>query len=37
MTTNSREEWIYMAKLAEQTKRFEDMSDAMNKVVTLNP
>jgi 14-3-3 protein epsilon len=29
----SREEYIYMAKIAEQTERFEDMLDYMKKVV----
>jgi hypothetical protein len=29
----SREELIYMAKIAEQTERFEDMLDYMKKVV----
>ncbi len=36
MTANSREEHLYMAKITEQTERFEDMLDAMNKVVALN-
>jgi 14-3-3 protein epsilon len=31
MTT--REELLYMAKITEQTERFEDMLDAMKKVV----
>jgi len=34
MTTNTREELIYMAKVCEQTERFEDMLDYMKKVVT---
>ena len=33
MTANTRDEFIYMAKLAEQTERFEDMIEAMNKVI----
>jgi len=32
----AREEFLYMAKIAEQTERFEDMVDAMNKVVAAN-
>ena len=36
MTANTREEFIYMAKITEQTERFEDMLDAMNKVVQAN-
>jgi len=34
MATLSREELIYMAKVCEQTERFEDMLDFMKKVVT---
>ena len=34
MTT--REELIYMAKIQEQTERFEDMLDSMKKVVQMN-
>jgi 14-3-3 protein epsilon len=30
---SNREEWLYMAKITEQTERFEDMLDAMKKVV----
>ena len=37
MTANTREEHLYMAKITEQTERFEDMLDAMNKVVHANP
>ena len=37
MTANTREEHLYMAKITEQTERFEDMLDAMNKVVQANP
>ena len=37
MTANTREEQLYMAKITEQTERFEDMLDAMNKVVAANP
>ena len=33
MTASTRDEFIYMAKLAEQTERFEDMIEAMNKVI----
>lgn len=36
MTANTREEQLYMAKITEQTERFEDMLDAMNKVVNAN-
>ena len=36
MTANTREEHLYMAKITEQTERFEDMLDAMNKVVSAN-
>ena len=32
----TREELIYMAKITEQTERFEDMLDHMKKVVLLN-
>ena len=35
-TANTREEHLYMAKITEQTERFEDMLDAMNKVVQAN-
>jgi len=31
----SREELLYMAKVAEQTERFEDMLDYVKKVVNL--
>lgn len=37
MTANTREEHLYMAKITEQTERFEDMLEAMNKVVLANP
>ena len=37
MTASTREEHLYMAKITEQTERFEDMLDAMNKVVHANP
>lgn len=37
MTASTRDEFIYMAKITEQTERFEDMLDAMNKVVAANP
>ena len=36
MTANSREEHLYMAKITEQTERFEDMLESMNAVVTAN-
>ena len=36
MTANTREEHLYMAKITEQTERFEDMLEAMNKVVQAN-
>ena len=32
----SREELIYMSRIAEQTERFEDMLEYMKKVVTLS-
>ena len=35
MTSLSREELIYMSRIAEQTERFEDMVEYMKKVVTL--
>jgi len=31
----SREELLYMAKVSEQTERFEDMLDYVKKVVNL--
>jgi len=31
----SREELIYMSRIAEQTERFEDMLDYMKKIVDL--
>ena len=31
----SREELVYMSRIAEQTERFEDMLDYMKKVVQL--
>eukprot|EP00178_Gracilaria_changii_P007548 TRINITY_DN2382_c0_g1_i1.p2 TRINITY_DN2382_c0_g1~~TRINITY_DN2382_c0_g1_i1.p2 ORF type:complete len:100 (-),score=26.80 TRINITY_DN2382_c0_g1_i1:442-741(-) len=37
MTASTRDEFIYMAKITEQTERFEDMIDAMKKVVEHNP
>ena len=36
MTASTRDEHLYMAKITEQTERFEDMLDAMNKVVAAN-
>lgn len=36
MTASNRDEHLYMAKITEQTERFEDMLDAMNKVVAAN-
>jgi 14-3-3 protein epsilon len=36
MTANTREEHLYMAKIAEQTERFEDMLDSMKKAVSAN-
>lgn len=36
MTAATREEFLYMAKICEQTERFEDMLDYMNKVVDAN-
>lgn len=35
-TATTREEFLYMAKITEQTERFEDMLDAMNKAVNAN-
>jgi 14-3-3 protein epsilon len=37
MTASSREEHLYMARITEQTERFEDMLTAMNAVVNANP
>ena len=37
MTANTREEHLYMAKITEQTERFEDMLLSMTKVVEANP
>ena len=34
--SRTREEHLYMAKITEQTERFEDMLDSMNKVVEAN-
>jgi hypothetical protein len=36
MTANTREEHLYMAKVTEQTERFEDMLEAMNKVIAAD-
>ena len=36
MTASTREEHLYMAKITEQTERFEDMLTAMNAVVNAN-
>merc|ERR1719480_754975 len=36
MTASTRDEHLYMAKITEQTERFEDMLDAMNKVVNAD-
>ena len=33
MTANTREEHLYMAKITEQTERFEDMLTYMKKVL----
>ena len=33
---NTREEHLYMAKITEQTERFEDMIDSMTQVVKAN-
>jgi len=33
MTASTRDEFIYVAKITEQTERFEDMLEAMNNVV----
>jgi len=37
MTTSTREEILYKAKTTKQTESFEDMLDAMNKVVAAKP
>ena len=37
MTATTKEENLYLAKITEQTERFEDMLDAMNKVIAVNP
>lgn len=34
--TESREDSVYLAKLSEQAERYDDMADAMKKVVKLN-
>jgi len=36
MTATTREEHLYLAKITEQTERFEDMLEAMNKVIAAN-
>ena len=36
MTANTREEHLYMAKVTEQTERFEDMLEAMNRVIAAD-
>jgi len=36
MTEGTREESVYMAKLAEQAERYDEMVDAMKKVAALN-
>ena len=36
MTATTREEHLYMAKVTEQTERFEDMLEAMNKVIAAD-
>ena len=35
MGESKREEYVYMAKLSEQTERFEEMVDYMKKIVVL--
>lgn len=35
MGDSKREEYLYMAKLSEQTERFEEMVDYMKRVVAL--
>lgn len=35
MTESKREEYVYMAKLSEQTERFEEMVDYVKKIVGL--
>ena len=37
MTANTREEHISMAKITEQTERFEDMLASMKQVVLAKP
>ena len=37
MTASNRDKHLYMAKITEQTERFEDMLESMNAVVTANP
>ena len=37
MTASNRDEHLYMAKITEQTERFEDMLESMNAVVSANP
>jgi len=36
MTADTREEQLYVAKITEQTERFEDMLEAMNIVININ-
>jgi 14-3-3 protein epsilon len=36
MDNYSREDWIYMARLAEQAERYDEMADAMKRVARLN-
>lgn len=36
MIPNTREEDLYLAKITEQTERFENMLEAMNRVVAAN-
>lgn len=33
MTTKTKEEHLYMAKITQQAERFEDMIEAMNRVI----
>lgn len=33
---STREEYLYLAKITEQTERFEDMLDFMNKALQAN-
>ena len=34
---NKREEYVFLAKLYERAERYQDMADAVNKLIELNP